>query len=466
MPVSLGVPRFQAFDNNGDPLVGGKLYTYEAGTTTPKASYTSAAGTTPNANPVVLNARGEATVYYGTGAYKLVLETATGVTVWTEDNVSVDSLRDDLASTAAGKGAALVGFLPTGTGATPTTVQAALDLFNQKTTGFHFVGNGAKIHRINDRLFICGATVHDGAFPVVTDDWLGNLTASWVSGKRNSGSAVLSVLTHPNNKDSAQAILGAAQTKNFGAPNAAAIGISGYAINNHATFAEFAWGGYFEAHRENDVVKGSVGIEINVWQGGALAATNPYNATESGVPEGYTLGLQLASGAARGGGSNNTAAMVVTNNGNGWDKGIIFFDGSLSGTAKAAICMPTGYTVRWWASGTEQTSTINCVSTTRAASVSLVFQNNSATFQNSADNTTLFYVTQITGATNYVGVTSSNGLTPNVYVAGASANIDLQLVSKGTGVVQFGTYTAGVVSQAGYITVKDSGGTTRRLLVG
>jgi hypothetical protein len=30
----------------------------------------------------------------------------------------------------------------------------------------------------------------------------------------------------------------------------------------------------------------------------------------------------------------------------------------------------------------------------------------------------------------------------------------------------FGTYTAGVVAQAGYITVKDSGGTTRRLLVG
>jgi len=46
MSVSLspiGGAGAQFFDNNGTPLSGGKLYAYEAGTTTPKTTYTSAA---------------------------------------------------------------------------------------------------------------------------------------------------------------------------------------------------------------------------------------------------------------------------------------------------------------------------------------------------------------------------------------------------------------------------------------
>jgi hypothetical protein len=50
--------------------------------------------------------------------------------------------------------------------------------------------------------------------------------------------------------------------------------------------------------------------------------------------------------------------------------------------------------------------------------------------------------------------------------SGTDTNIDLTLTPKGTGVVQFGAYTAGVLTPTGYITIKDSGGTTRRLLVG
>jgi hypothetical protein len=48
----------QFFDNNGNPLVGGKLYTYAAGTTTPQVTYTSATGVTPNSNPIILNGGG------------------------------------------------------------------------------------------------------------------------------------------------------------------------------------------------------------------------------------------------------------------------------------------------------------------------------------------------------------------------------------------------------------------------
>lgn len=85
--------KIQQFDDNGDPAVGYKLYTYETGTTTNKATYTDAAGTTPNTNPIVLDARGEATVFLTAGEqYRFVLKTAADVTKWTQDGVSATTV--------------------------------------------------------------------------------------------------------------------------------------------------------------------------------------------------------------------------------------------------------------------------------------------------------------------------------------------------------------------------------------
>lgn len=81
----------QFFDNNGVPLSGGKLYTYAAGTTTPKATYTSAAGTTAHSNPIILDSSGRVPggeIWLTTGqAYKFVLETPTGILLGTWDNI-------------------------------------------------------------------------------------------------------------------------------------------------------------------------------------------------------------------------------------------------------------------------------------------------------------------------------------------------------------------------------------------
>ena len=46
-----------------------------------------------------------------------------------------------------------------------------------------------------------------------------------------------------------------------------------------------------------------------------------------------------------------------------------------------------------------------------------------------------------------------------------TAFTDVMLIDD-AGVLNFGTYIAGIVAPAGYITIKDIGGTTRRLLVG
>ena len=107
MAVILAEGKQQYFDAAGDPLAGGQLWTYAAGTSTPLATYSDSAGTVPNTNPVTLDARGEAVVYWGAAPYKVILKDAGGATIWTVDNVA--SGLGDLASTATGKGAALVG---------------------------------------------------------------------------------------------------------------------------------------------------------------------------------------------------------------------------------------------------------------------------------------------------------------------------------------------------------------------
>jgi len=83
----LPVPKARFFTADGLPLAGGKVYTYVTGTTTPKATYTDAGAGTPNANPVVLDANGEANIWL-IGTYTILLEDSTGTQQWSIDGVS------------------------------------------------------------------------------------------------------------------------------------------------------------------------------------------------------------------------------------------------------------------------------------------------------------------------------------------------------------------------------------------
>jgi hypothetical protein len=80
-------PKMQFFTANGNPLVGGKLYTYVSGTSVPLGTYTDSTGSTSNANPVILDSRGEAAMWFGPSKYTLVLKDADDNLVWTADGV-------------------------------------------------------------------------------------------------------------------------------------------------------------------------------------------------------------------------------------------------------------------------------------------------------------------------------------------------------------------------------------------
>lgn len=81
----------QFLDNNGIPLSGGLIYTYNAGTTTPLTTYTTNLGNVAHSNPIVLNSSGrvptgEIWLTNGLG-YKFVVEDASNVLIGTYDNV-------------------------------------------------------------------------------------------------------------------------------------------------------------------------------------------------------------------------------------------------------------------------------------------------------------------------------------------------------------------------------------------
>jgi hypothetical protein len=80
----------QFFDDNGNILSGGKIYTYAAGTTTPQGTYTSSLGTVLNPNPIILDSSGRLPedIWLSSGLkYRFVLEDSASVQLGEYDEI-------------------------------------------------------------------------------------------------------------------------------------------------------------------------------------------------------------------------------------------------------------------------------------------------------------------------------------------------------------------------------------------
>lgn len=114
----------QFFDNVGNTLSGGKLWSYQAGTTTPQTTYTTSAGNVAHTNPIILDSAGRVPggeIWLTAGAnYKFVLMTSADVTLATWDNIT------GIGGTGIATNASNVQYDPAGAGAVSTTVQAKL----------------------------------------------------------------------------------------------------------------------------------------------------------------------------------------------------------------------------------------------------------------------------------------------------------------------------------------------------
>jgi hypothetical protein len=81
----------QFFDNDGNVLSGGKIFTYTAGTSTPAVTYTNASGAIAHSNPIILDSAGRVPsgeIWLTDGIqYKFVIKNASDVLIGTYDNI-------------------------------------------------------------------------------------------------------------------------------------------------------------------------------------------------------------------------------------------------------------------------------------------------------------------------------------------------------------------------------------------
>ena len=186
-PIPFVKARF--FDRCGKPLAGGKVYTYEANTTTAKTTYKDPCGLTPNTNPIILDAAGEADIYLD-GTYRIRITDRNDVLIndvskigsWFSDNLqdTLDNISgamdnalkpvlqnlDETINIAAAAGAGANGWtamLVTDGDKTQAQINA-----NQKQTNDNYLSKLSNELYVDDYI-AKAATIRDGFIAALTD---------------------------------------------------------------------------------------------------------------------------------------------------------------------------------------------------------------------------------------------------------------------------------------------------------
>jgi len=270
-------------------------------------------------------------------------------------------------------------------------------------------------------------------------------------------------------------------------------GGSGYAIGDTITFT----GGTFSTPATLTVatLSGSAIATFTSNNGGTYTVlpTNPISTTTSGAGTGATF--NVTSWGVR------TTAYTITNAGSGYveQPTVSFSGGGGSGaTAYATVgstttikslattlsfYTPAGQQVQindgggdggnyWRLQGAANTGGVQLLATGTGSTTPALYSTKSTaghTFYTNTFAQAQFVVSHTASAVNYVQVTggaSGSPATVTISAQGSSTDVDMALTPRGAGVIKFGTYTGTILTPTGYITIKDSGGTSRRLLVG
>jgi hypothetical protein len=127
-------PKQQYFYADGTPLVGGKLYTYAAGTSTLLATYQDSSGTVSNTNPVILDSRGEANIWLSPGlAYKFILKDPDDATIWTVDNIDLGLIFSNVIITGGTINGVIIGNITPAAGSFTDLSASGTVTFNSNT---------------------------------------------------------------------------------------------------------------------------------------------------------------------------------------------------------------------------------------------------------------------------------------------------------------------------------------------
>jgi hypothetical protein len=253
------------------------------------------------------------------------------------------------------------------------------------------------------------------------------------------------------------------------------IGFASY-VNNDRTTSEDsgwsfnAWAFYGMANRNPDVEAGAIGIEVNVANQGNEVPISPFLMGA----EGATVAAWLRTGGevSEAGITVNAASAAMgivrdaTNASAQFLKGIVVQADALKPNgAGNSIAMELArlHELRWVRDGAASRSGW-VRSDATSTSTGVVFTNNGLQVRNEAEQA-VFAVSAVASAANFLRAAGvAAGAAPTLVADGTDTNIDLALTPKGTGVVQFGFFTSNADAPVtGYITIRDGGGTLRKL---
>lgn len=305
--------------------------------------------------------------------------------------------------------------------------------FNQPASNKFFTEDGAVVNRINDRLFVGGATVADGAYPQVTNDWLSAFyDANGYTGHVLEGQ--IAVLNN-NSPDAGFGAQFASHSLNFTSAATSSIGVSTVAVNDNATLGTYAWGLYVEGHNMNTTVEGTYGAEIDIRNLGNSVQADPY---QQGINHSTCLQLAAGAGVSATGQANATAALSVQKNPLPFNTGIIFGSDSINGATGTsgsgiAIALGLGHMLQWYGATGIKTGYVVGEGTTNAAQVGLTLGDYIATFEGSSSNI-MFQTAGADNTVNYIKAASMvTGSAPVLSAHGSDTSVGLTFQVKGNG---------------------------------
>ncbi|MDN7558231.1 hypothetical protein [Burkholderia orbicola] len=403
------VGKVQWTDANGNPLVGGKVYFYVPGTTTPKNTWQDPAGTALNTNPVDLDARGEAVVW-GSGSYRQIVTDSNGALIW-------DQVTSDPVAAALGEFLTQPLFTALGANATARTFQdKARDIVSVKDFGG--VGSGA----VDETAAFSAAAAAVGpagqvvvpkgtwqlsAIPSPAVTWLVDANATFTGAGSLSGRMVkngnggayahgtklgaqsswLEALRTPTESIADLIVLssigqigiiGGSQTSDFAtAGSQGCIGIAGYANNNNTSAIQSAYAGYFEARRQQGTgITQAIEIDI-VNLASDVGIVYPGNMFINNLSN----GLWIASGGGVAGAQGASLAIGIVANGNNFDKGIVFEQGAVQVNLGEGVAMALAFqqALVWYDGATNKVARIRSDAT--APSFGITFSNSTLNLQ-------------------------------------------------------------------------------------
>lgn len=340
-----------------------------------------------------------------------------------------------------------------------------VDYINASVSSNWYAEYGGKIRRFTDRVFMGDAAKNNGRNEAVQADWLTTLQQSTGRPFGFFQTAQGGILQGAASIAQNAFVVGS-QTATL-QDNFNAVGLVGVGVSNKTTGTGYGYGAYLEAYRMPGTTGGAYAIEIDPVNFAALTGIDPYF-----QDPGQTIGIQIASGAElpSAGQFDTTAAINIQNNGSKFFRGIVFGQDSLTGSdgvtgLAEAITLAKGHTIQWWGAQGVQTSSIYCEGTTTAGGLGMRFSENQLQLRAGGSGKLVYQIFAPTGSVNYVSNRASTaGSAVQVMAQGDDANIDLQLLPKGLGLISMGTWASNADAPVnGYITIRDAGGTVRKL---